>query len=176
MTEQPDAPFPSPSDETVDGIGAERMDGEFVNHEPAALAATGVSMPGGGNMTGLVLEQLLRVPPKLRLLAWKQAQSGASLYWLNYRAAEDCFLQGEDPLQQARQTPGLLWGSVKARADWPPLAELEVTVCMLDVDMLVCASRAQIEQYFSNVSDQIQISAVHATQLMVLANTQKEVL
>jgi two-component system chemotaxis sensor kinase CheA len=111
--------------------------------------------------------QVLRVPEALRMEAFKQAHSGASLFWLHYQPSEECFFQGEDPLHQARLTPGLLWGGISARADWPALAELDAYRCMLDFDMLVAATPADIAQHFRYVPDQIQTLAVSALDLVL---------
>ena len=103
---------------------------------------------------------LLRVPENLRLAAWQQAQTGASLFWVRYQPSEECFFQGEDPLHQVKLTPGLLWGGMAARAPWPKLAQLDAYRCMLDFDVLAVASQADIEQHYRYVPDQIQILAV----------------
>ncbi len=103
---------------------------------------------------------LARIPEHIRLAAWQAAQSGTPLFWVHYQPSEECFFQGEDPLHQAKLTPGLLWGGMAARAPWPKLAELDAYRCMLDFDVLSAASRADIEQHYRYVPDQVQILAV----------------
>ncbi|HOE41574.1 MAG TPA: chemotaxis protein CheA [Rhodoferax sp.] len=108
---------------------------------------------------------LARIPEAIRLTAWQQAQAGSPLFWVHYQPSEECFFQGEDPLHQAKLTPGLLWGGMLARAPWPKLAELDAYRCMLDFDLLAAASRDDIEQHYRYVPDQIQILEVPAQAL-----------
>ncbi|MBK9444179.1 MAG: chemotaxis protein CheA [Comamonadaceae bacterium] len=108
---------------------------------------------------------LARIPEAIRLAAWQQAQAGSSLYWVYYQPSEECFFQGEDPLHQAKLTPGRLWGGMVARSPWPKLAELDAYRCMLDFDLLAAASRDDIEQHYRYVPDQIQILEVPALAL-----------
>jgi two-component system chemotaxis sensor kinase CheA len=110
---------------------------------------------------------LLRVPEDVRLAAWRATQEGAALFWVRYRPSEECFFQGEDPLHQAKLTPGLLWGGMAARADWPALAELDAYRCMLDFDVLVSTSKDEIEQHYRYVPDQIEILNVPALALVL---------
>jgi len=139
--------------------------------ESSAVAGTAQALPTGGAVpvpgSKPDAELLLRVPEAVRMQAWKQAQEGASLLWLRYQPSEECFFQGEDPLHQARLTPGLLWGGLSARAAWPDLAELDAYRCMLDFDMLVASSRADIAQHFRYVPEQIQMLEVSALDLVV---------
>jgi two-component system chemotaxis sensor kinase CheA len=86
---------------------------------------------------------------------------------VRYLPSEECFFQGEDPLHQARLTPGLLWGGVSARTDWPALADLDAYRCMLNFDVLVAANRDEITQHFRYVPDQIQIHEVLALDLVL---------
>jgi two-component system chemotaxis sensor kinase CheA len=132
-----------------------------------ALCDTSPTGVGAQPTSELDAALLLRVPEALRMQAWKQSEGGASLFWVHYQPTEECFFQGEDPLHQARLTPGLLWGGVQARADWPPLAELDAYRCMLDFDMLVATSRTDIAQHFRYVPDQIQILEVAPLDLVV---------
>jgi two-component system, chemotaxis family, sensor kinase CheA len=105
---------------------------------------------------------LIRIPETIRLAAWHAAQSGTPLFWVHYQPSEECFFQGEDPLHQAKLTPGLLWGGLAARAPWPKLAELDAYRCMLDFDVLAATSRDEIELHYRYVPDQIQILEVTA--------------
>jgi two-component system chemotaxis sensor kinase CheA len=110
---------------------------------------------------------LLRMPEPLRMGAFQQARNGAALYWVRYQPSEECFFQGDDPLHQARLTPGLLWGGVSAREEWPALAVLDAYRCMLNFDMLLVTSRDEIAQHFRYVPDQIQIHEVSALDLVL---------
>jgi two-component system chemotaxis sensor kinase CheA len=127
------------------------------SEQAASTGAAGTEAPAASPIAGPDVATLLRVPEGLRLAAWQQAQSGIPLFWVRYQPAEECFFQGEDPLHQARLTPGMLWGGMAARAAWPALAELDAYRCMLDFDMLVAAPKPEIELHFRYVPDQIQI-------------------
>ncbi len=109
---------------------------------------------------------LARVPESVRLQAWSRIQGGETLHWLRYRPAEECFFQGEDPLHQAKLTPGLLWGGMAARAEWPPLIELDAYRCMLDFELLVTAGRTELLEHFRYVPDQIEVIEVAPLQLV----------
>jgi two-component system chemotaxis sensor kinase CheA len=132
-----------------------------------AGAAADVNIAEAASPDAPVLDAtlLLRVPEPLRMGAFQKARSGAALYWVRYQPSEECFFQGEDPLHQARLTPGLLWGGFSARAEWPALAVLDAYRCKLNFDMLVATSRDDIAQHFRYVPDQIQIHEVAALDL-----------
>ncbi|MBV5330574.1 MAG: chemotaxis protein CheA [Chlorobium sp.] len=103
---------------------------------------------------------LSALPETIRMSAYRAAVTGAPLYWLVYRPSEDCFFQGADPFYQARQTPGILWGSIAARNPWPKLSELDPYLCVLDYTVFSNASIAELEEYYRYVSDQIAIVPV----------------
>jgi two-component system chemotaxis sensor kinase CheA len=101
--------------------------------------------------------QLARLPLEAQQAAWQQAQAGATLLWLHYTPDAGCFFQGEDPLHQARHTPGLIWGGIAARAAWPPLAELDAYQCALDFDVLSAASIDEVQAHYRYVPEQVQL-------------------
>lgn len=140
---------------------------------PAAdtLAATKTTCPAAGttSLSSFVTPTvavfasdvaLASVPESVRMKAWRLAQSGHELLWLRYQPDENCFFQGEDPLHQARQTPGFLWGSLSARSAWPPLAELDAYKCMLDFDLLTSATESEVFEHYRYVPDQIDLETV----------------
>lgn len=135
---------------------------------PAAVADTGHDHPTAtqADPAPALRAQLLRVPEALRLQAWQQAQGGTALWWVRYRPDEGCFFQGEDPLHQARITPGLVWGGIEARQPWPPLAELDVYSCQLDFVLLVASDRAELDHHFRYVPEQVSIEPVPALALV----------
>ncbi|MBX9937054.1 MAG: Hpt domain-containing protein, partial [Burkholderiaceae bacterium] len=107
--------------------------------------------------------ELLRIPEPIRLQAWQHTQQGEDLLWVRYQPAEECFFQGEDPLHQARLTPGLLWGGMQARTQpWPALADLDAYRCELDFGLLVLGHRSEVETHFRYVPEQIQILSIPA--------------
>ncbi|MFA7240045.1 MAG: chemotaxis protein CheA [Sulfuricellaceae bacterium] len=105
-------------------------------------------------------QPLADIPENVRMDAYRRACNGATLYWLDYVPEEGCFFQGDDPFFQARGTPGLLWGNISARQPWPKLAELDVYRCMLDFHLLSDAPRAELDEYYRYMPEQIRIVAV----------------
>jgi two-component system chemotaxis sensor kinase CheA len=104
--------------------------------------------------------RLLHIPEVLRLAAWRRAKAGEHLTWVHYTPSPECFFQGEDPLHQARLTPGFLWGGMRSRAAWPALAELDAYHCMLDFEVLCTGARSDIEAHYRYVADQIAVQEV----------------
>jgi two-component system chemotaxis sensor kinase CheA len=114
---------------------------------------------GRGSEVALPLAEL---PEAARLEACRAALAGASLYYLCYRPAEDCFFQGDDPFFQARQTPGILWGGITARNPWPKLPELDAYSCLLDFHLLSEAPAEELREYYRYVAEQVEITSVSA--------------
>jgi two-component system, chemotaxis family, sensor kinase CheA len=100
------------------------------------------------------------LPEKIRMKAYRAAVKGAPLHWLVYRPIADCFFHGDDPFYQARQTPGILWGSIATRKPWPKLFELDPYNCVLDFIVFSTASIEELEEYYRYVSDQVQFFPV----------------
>ncbi len=123
-------------------------------HEPV-VQTRDPALPGPDAAT------LARVPESVRLAAFEQAQAGQSLLWVRYQPDEQCFFNGEDPLHQSRMTPGVLWGGLSARQDWPALSELDAYRCLLDFELLVAASRSDVIHHFRYVPEQISLQDVH---------------
>ncbi len=111
--------------------------------------------------------ELLRLPEALRLHAWQQAQAGQTLFWIRYHPDEGCFFQGEDPLHQAKITPGLIWGGVVARKPWPALLELDAYSCQLDFVLLTASDLSELEFHFRYVPEQLQLVELPALALVV---------
>jgi two-component system chemotaxis sensor kinase CheA len=112
---------------------------------------------------------LADIPEDVRMNAYRQACDGAVLHWLDYAPAEECFFQGDDPFFQARGTPGLLWGSISARGPWPPLAELDAYRCALDFHLLSAAPRAELDEYYRYMPDQVRMIPVSPLSLALPA-------
>ena len=93
-----------------------------------------------------------------RMAVWQAAAPEVPLYRVLYYPDPECFFAGEDPLYQARHTPGIAWGQARALAPWPPLAELDCYRCALVFDMLVRAPRSEILEHYRYVPDQIELS------------------
>ena len=109
-----------------------------------------------------VLPQLASIPEAARRSALEQCGQGDPLHWIAYRPQRECFFHGDDPLNSARQTPGLIWGRVLAPAPLPPLGELDTYSCLLGFDLLTNATREELDQYYRYLPDQVEITAVPA--------------
>jgi two-component system chemotaxis sensor kinase CheA len=100
------------------------------------------------------------LPEDIRMAAYRAAFTGEPLHWLMYSPVEDCFFQGDDPFYQARQTPGILWGSITARNPWPKLSELDPYCCVLDFTVLSTAPLEELQEYYRYVPQQVRIVPV----------------
>jgi two-component system chemotaxis sensor kinase CheA len=100
------------------------------------------------------------LPEDIRMAAYRSAFTGEPLHWLVYSPVEECFFQGDDPFYQARQTPGILWGSITARTPWPKLSELDPYCCVLDFTVLSTASLEELQEYYRYVPQQVRIVPV----------------
>jgi two-component system chemotaxis sensor kinase CheA len=100
------------------------------------------------------------VPEAVRAEAASLSQGGANLHWIVYSPEPQCFFQGDDPFYRARQTPGLLWGSVRQSEPFPPLAELNTYRCVLDFYLMTAAPREELAKYFRYMPDEAPILAV----------------
>lgn len=110
-----------------------------------------------------------RIPEALRIAAWRDAAAGDSLFWISYCPDEESFFKGEDPFHQVRQAPGLLWGQAVARTPWPPLAEFDCYRCLTDFYLLVATERAELDEFFRYMPDQVMIQAVAPLDLIIPA-------
>jgi len=104
--------------------------------------------------------QLAKLPKAARKSALERCRQGDQLYWIAYRPVRECFFQGDDPLNNARHTPGLLWGRAYAPGPLPSLEELDTYSCILRFDLLTNAPREELDQYYRFLSDQVEITAV----------------
>jgi two-component system chemotaxis sensor kinase CheA len=111
---------------------------------------------------GTGLTQLASIPEAARRLALEQCRQGDRLHWTAYRPHRECFFHGDDPLNSARQTPGLLWGRVFAPEPLPLLGDLDTYSCLLGFDLLTNAPREELDQYYRYLPDQVEIIAVPA--------------
>jgi two-component system chemotaxis sensor kinase CheA len=103
---------------------------------------------------------LSEAPEALRLEAFRRCGDGEKFHWIVYQPAPECFFQGDDPFHRARQTPGLLWGSVLPSEPLPPLVELDTYRCSLKFHLLTAAFHEELVEYFRYVPDQVEIVAV----------------
>jgi two-component system chemotaxis sensor kinase CheA len=108
------------------------------------------------------------LPEDVRMAAWRAKNEGAPLFRLIYRPEEECFFKGEDPFHQTRLVPGVLGGTVRPRAPWPLLAEMDCYRCMVDFDLLSNAPREELEEHFRYVPEQVVVYAVQPLALIAL--------
>jgi two-component system chemotaxis sensor kinase CheA len=85
----------------------------------AATASTAASRPDAAPPL------FAEVPEAARIEALRQSQGGVTLHWIVYSPTPECFFVGDDPFRRARQTPNLLWGCLRSREPFPPLAEFD---------------------------------------------------
>lgn len=149
----------------------------LISSEDTALAAgsnsgsTNCAAPNADN-PGFRPSPLGSIPEAVRLAALEQCRHGDQLHWITYRPQRECFFHGDDPLNSARQTPGLMWGRVLAREPLPSLAELDTYSCLLGFDLLTNALREELDQYYRYLPDQVEITAIRPSWLV---NEQEEV-
>jgi two-component system chemotaxis sensor kinase CheA len=134
---------------------------------PAALLGTAAPEPSKKPANGA--PDLGRIPEALRITAWRNAAAGDPLFWISYSPDEESFFKGEDPFHQVRQAPGLLWGQAVARTPWPPLAEFDCYRCLTDFYLLVATERAELDEFFRYMPDQVMIQAVAPLDLIIPA-------
>ena len=108
------------------------------------------------------LKQFAAIPAVARKSALERCRQGDQLHWISYRPQRECFFHGDDPLNSARQTPGLIWGRILAPGPLPPLSELDTYSCLLGFDLLTNAPREELDQYYRYLPDQVEIIAVPA--------------
>jgi two-component system, chemotaxis family, sensor kinase CheA len=106
------------------------------------------------------------ITESVRMAAYRAAHTGQPLQVVVYAPAEDCFFNGDDPFFQAQQTPGVIWGNIVAREAWPPLAELDAYRCVLDFQLLTTAPRAELDEFYRYMPEQIRIEPVSALSLV----------
>ncbi len=75
-----------------------------------------------------------------------------------YLPEEGCFFKGEDPWRLASTAPGLLALRVEGRLPWPEgeaLSDWDCYQCNLHIVLLSSAPRAELEQHFRCVPEQV---------------------
>jgi len=112
------------------------------------------------------LEGLDGIPEAVRMEAYGMDRP-AGLHLVRYRPAADCFYQGADPLHQARQTPGLVWGWLCPREPWPSLEVMDAYRCVLDFQVLTAAPLEVLEEHYRYVLEQVKIVPVPGLRLVL---------
>jgi len=122
----------------------------------SALSADPGPMQGATNGHDQIIDA---IPEAARLVAYREAQVG-DLLLVDFKPDANCFYQGADPFRLAMQTPGLLGGGILAREPWARLEELDAYHCVLDYCILTDATRAELEEHFRWVPEQISLTPV----------------
>ena len=117
------------------------------------------------------------VPEPLRMRLYRgliaapdQAPDGlpaGQLFWIAYTPEPECFFKGEDPLYLVRQCPGLVWQDISALQAWPSLSALDAYQCNLKFEFVCTASRAQLDEHFRYVPEQLSITALTPMMLVL---------
>jgi two-component system chemotaxis sensor kinase CheA len=142
---------------------AESLRALIADFSDPAQSRTAGSTPATAKSTPFRLTELpalSEVPEALRIEAFRRCGDGEKFHWIAYQPAPECFFQGDDPFHRARQTPGLLWGSVLPSEPLPPLAELDTYRCSLKFHLLTAAFHEELVEYFRYVPDQVEIVVV----------------
>ncbi len=153
-----------PSNQLAQGLRALIPSQQQADKNTAPIPDASAQRPAPGEPPPLTLA---RIPEAARLLAWRAAAAGTPLFSIVYRPDEECFFQGDAPFHQARQTPGILWGKAVARAPWPALAELDCFRCQTDFHLLVAAERAEVDELFRYIPEQVTIQEMAPLALIV---------
>jgi len=98
---------------------------------------------------------LSEIPEVLRMEWYRNVDK--PLLWISYTPDAECFFKGEDPFFQVRQTPQIAWQRVTTSNPWPQLWELDAYHCSLVFQLISSAPRAEIEEHFRYVPEQITI-------------------
>ncbi|WP_416462035.1 chemotaxis protein CheA [Rubrivivax gelatinosus] len=129
----------------LDGAPAEPPQAAQAAAEPAAHSPAGTAQTAAPDW-------LDRLDPALRA-----AHPGATAW--RYQPEEGCFFKGEDPWRLACTTPGLLAVTVAGQQPWPEgeaLNDWDCYQCRLDIVLLSSAPRADVQEHFRCVLEQLQ--------------------
>jgi two-component system chemotaxis sensor kinase CheA len=148
--------------EATESIDASRAQDSVLIAESlrALMPAPAMAIHGASGVAAPAASVADARPDAARIEALRQSQGGAALHWIVYSPTPECFFVGDDPFHRARQTPNLLWGCLRSRETFPPLAELDTYRCVLDFHLLTAAPREELANYFRYVPDQISYLAV----------------
>lgn len=114
--------------------------------------------PAAGQLT--VLDWVGDLSETDRLAAFTASVSGSELLAVEYVPAEDCFFNGEDPLTLFRQLAPLHALVMDTTTAWPTVDALDPYRCILRFRAVTSAPRAEIEQLFRYVIEQIKVAVV----------------
>jgi two-component system chemotaxis sensor kinase CheA len=113
-------------------------------------------VPGAATTAEAPAALLVKIPEAARMAAFCEARP-EGVFLVRYAPDEGCYYRGEDPFHQARQTPGLVWGGLSARAPWPRLEALDAYCNKLDFQILTTASRPELLEHFRYALDQVTL-------------------
>jgi len=131
--------------------------------DPAQDGAAGQAAPAACDARAARMATALALAPAALRAGWTGAlAAGQALLWVEYTPEAECFFKGEDPLYQAMQLPGVLWQRVVPAEAWPALPELDPYRCNLVFQAVSGAGRAEVEEHFRYVPDQVWIGALPA--------------
>ena len=143
-------------------IPAQATDAAAPPDAPTALARSQAAQA----LAQSLRDSLAQLPEAQRMALYRQAGTNP-LLWLCYTPEAECCFKGEDPFFQVRQTPDILWQRVYSTTPAPALAELDAYQCTLCFELISNAPRAQIEEHYRYVSDQIALLEIAPLQLVL---------
>jgi two-component system chemotaxis sensor kinase CheA len=170
--------------DAMDFVGTQLDDIEADGHPGGGQAATALAarlrdlLPVAAASTDAGPARVVPVAPQAARMAaalagapadlladWAQAAAaGTPPLWVEYAPEPDCFFKGEDPLYQAMQLPGTAWRRVVPADAWPAPAELDAYRCNLLFQAVTTAPRADVEEHFRYVAEQVSIAPVDVPQ------------
>ncbi|WP_404419923.1 chemotaxis protein CheW [Marinospirillum sp.] len=90
-----------------------------------------------------------------RMQAFRLALEGESLWVVDYTPDEGCFYQGDDPLLNLRQAPGLLGLTLIEPVSREAPEEADVYRCQLHLGALLQTSEAELAEHFQYIPEQL---------------------
>ncbi len=125
----------------------------LLNDAPAAAEPVTPTPAAGSEVAGGAI-----APDWLERLDPGVLATHASALAVHYVPEEGCFFKGEDPWRLASTMPGLQALRVGSRLPWPDAEALpgwDCYQCNLDIVLLSSAPRAEVEQHFRCVPEQV---------------------
>ncbi len=116
---------------------------------------------------GISKDFISGIPEEIRISIFKKTVGTNPLYFVLYQPEEECFFKGEDPFYLTRNVPGLLWGGIHTRGEWPPLIDFDCYRCFIDFSMLSTSTREELLEYFKFIAEQVQVIQILPCSLII---------
>lgn len=158
--------------ETADGISnslAKRLRRVLSKVDGGTEAVVVPSPVPADQPTYVAADTLAVFSPAERKAAFAHAIAGARLFHVDYRPAEDCFFNGTDPLGLMLELGNLEGLAVSPASPFPVAADRDPYRCNLNLQALVAAPAAEIEQHLRYELDRVTLQEVRTSDLIVIA-------